>query len=164
MAQMIANAISRPARTSSSRSRFFSRAIVTTLAIILVGWLIAMLLRTVVRSLLGWVRINSAAERFGVAPLLRTADLAAGRCPAGSHRVLARLARLPAVGHRRARLHLAAGPGGELLGIRAAADGRRGDPGDRIRRGELRLARHAAGGCQRARAVAPASRAAPCAG
>jgi hypothetical protein len=48
---------------------------VTTLAIILMGWLIAMLLRTVVRGLLGWLRINVAAERFGVAPLLRTADL-----------------------------------------------------------------------------------------
>jgi hypothetical protein len=53
----------------------FLPRMVTTLAIIIVGWLIAMLLRTLVRSLLGWVRINVAAERFGVAGLLRTADL-----------------------------------------------------------------------------------------
>ena len=48
---------------------------VTTLAIIIFGWLIAMLLRTIVRAVAGWLRINVAAERFGVAPLLKTADL-----------------------------------------------------------------------------------------
>jgi hypothetical protein len=53
----------------------FLPRMVTTLAIIAVGWLIAMLIRTLVRGLLGWLRINVAAERFGVAPLLRTADL-----------------------------------------------------------------------------------------
>jgi hypothetical protein len=75
MAQMIANAISQAGTNFVESLALFLPRVVTTLAIIVVGWLIAMLLRTVVRSLLGWVRINRASERFGVAPLLRTADL-----------------------------------------------------------------------------------------
>ena len=75
MAQMIANAVQQAGRNFVESLAAFLPRVVTTLAIIIVGWLIAMLLRTIVRSLLGWVRINAASERFGVAPLLRTADL-----------------------------------------------------------------------------------------
>lgn len=75
MAQMIANAISQAGTNFVEALAAFLPRVVTTLAIILVGWLIAILMRTVVRVLLGWARINVAAERFGVAPLLRTADL-----------------------------------------------------------------------------------------
>jgi hypothetical protein len=75
MAQMIASAIRQAGTNFVESLAMFLPRMVTTLAIILVGWLIAMLLRTLVRGLLGWARINVAAERFGVAPLLRTADL-----------------------------------------------------------------------------------------
>jgi Conserved TM helix len=75
MAQMIANAISQAGTNFVESLALFLPRVVTTLAIIIVGWLIAMLLRTIVRALLGWVRINRASDRFGVAPLLRTADL-----------------------------------------------------------------------------------------
>jgi hypothetical protein len=75
MAQMIASAIRQAGTNFVESLAMFLPRMVTTLAIILVGWLIAMLLRTLVRALLGWARINVAAERFGVAPLLRTIDL-----------------------------------------------------------------------------------------
>ena len=75
MAQMIANAIRQAGTNFVDSLALFLPRMVTTLAIIAVGWLIAMLMRTLVRGLLGWLRINRAAERFGVAPLLRTADL-----------------------------------------------------------------------------------------
>lgn len=75
MAQMIANAIRQAGTNFVDSLAVFLPRMVTTLAIIVVGWLIAMLLKTLVRGLLGWLRINVASERFGVAPLLRTADL-----------------------------------------------------------------------------------------
>ena len=75
MAQMIANAIRQAGTNFVDSLAVFLPRMVTTLAIIIVGWLIAMLLKTLVRGLLGWLRINVASERFGVAPLLRTADL-----------------------------------------------------------------------------------------
>jgi hypothetical protein len=75
MAQMIASAVRQAGTNFVESLAMFLPRMVTTLAIILVGWLIAMLLRTLVRSLLEWARINVAAERFGVAPLLRTIDL-----------------------------------------------------------------------------------------
>ena len=75
MAQMIANAIRQAGTNFVESLALFLPRMVTTLAIIVVGWLIAMLLRTIVRSVAGWLRINVAAERFGVAPLLKTADL-----------------------------------------------------------------------------------------
>jgi hypothetical protein len=75
MAEMIANAVRQAGTNFVDTLAVFLPRIVMTLAIILVGWLIAMLMRTIIRALLGWVRINVASERFGVAPLLRTADL-----------------------------------------------------------------------------------------
>jgi hypothetical protein len=75
MAQMIANAVRQAGTNFVESLALFLPRVMTTLAIIVVGWLIAMLLRTIVRGLAGWLRINVAAERFGVAPLLRTADL-----------------------------------------------------------------------------------------
>ena len=75
MAQMIANAIQQAGTNFVESLALFLPRMVTALAIIIVGWLIAMLLRTIVRAIAGWLRINVAAERFGVAPLLKTADL-----------------------------------------------------------------------------------------
>ena len=75
MAQMIANAV-REAGTNfvESLAAFLPNAI-TTLSIIVVGWLIAMLLRTVVRFALRSLRFNALAERQGLAALLKVADL-----------------------------------------------------------------------------------------
>jgi len=75
MAQMIANAIRQAGTNFVESLSVFVPPMVTKLAIIIVGWLIAMLLRTMVRAVAGWLRINVAAERFGVTPLLKTADL-----------------------------------------------------------------------------------------
>lgn len=75
MAQMIADAVSKAGTNFVDSLALFLPRVVTTVAIIAVGWLIAMLLRTVVRVLLGWVRVNTAADRFGVTPLLKSAEL-----------------------------------------------------------------------------------------
>ena len=75
MAQMIADAVSQAGRNFVDSLALLVPGIVTTLSIIVVGWLIAMLLRTVVRLALGWLRFNAGAERLGVAALLKTADL-----------------------------------------------------------------------------------------
>src|SRR4026207_2217952 len=75
MAQMSANAIRQAGTNFVESLALFLPRMVTTLAIIIFGWLIAMLLRTIVRAVAGWLRINVAAERFGVAPLLKTAAL-----------------------------------------------------------------------------------------
>jgi hypothetical protein len=74
MAQMIANAVSQAGTNFVDALALFLPRIVTTLVIIAVGWLIAILLRTIVHALLSWMRLNTAAERFGVATLLKTAD------------------------------------------------------------------------------------------
>lgn len=75
MAQMIANALRQAGTNFVEGVALFLPRMVTTIVIIAVGWLIAVLLRTVVRSVLGWLRVNPAAERFGVAPLLKVAEL-----------------------------------------------------------------------------------------
>jgi hypothetical protein len=53
----------------------FLPRVATTISIILVGWLIAAVLRAVVRWALGWLRFNAGAERVGIGAMLRTADL-----------------------------------------------------------------------------------------
>jgi hypothetical protein len=49
----------------------------STLSVIVVGWLIAALARTVTARLLGWLRLPRLAERTGAAELLRKAELPA---------------------------------------------------------------------------------------
>lgn len=84
MAQMIVNAVSRAGTNFvESLTEFLPNAI-TTLSIILAGWLVAMFLRTLVRLLLGWLRLNAAAERLGLAPVLRGADLPEANVLAGT--------------------------------------------------------------------------------
>jgi len=53
---------------------FFPR-VLAMLAIVLVGWLIATVLRWVLSRGLKWARLDALAERAGVAALLKTADL-----------------------------------------------------------------------------------------
>ena len=84
MGQMIVDAVSRVgANFVESFSEFLPNAI-TTLSIVVAGWLIAMLLRTIVRFALGWLRFNAAADRLGVASVLRTADLPEANVLAGA--------------------------------------------------------------------------------
>jgi hypothetical protein len=54
--------------------QFFPR-VLAMLAIVLVGWLIATILRWVLSRGLKWARLDALAERAGVAALLKTADL-----------------------------------------------------------------------------------------
>ena len=75
MAQMIADAISQAGTNFAKSVEFYLPRVVTTLAIIVMGWLIAILLRAIVRLALKWLHFNAAAERIGVAPLLKVADL-----------------------------------------------------------------------------------------
>jgi len=75
MTQLIANAVRQAGANFVESVNFFLPRVVTTLAIILVGWLIAALLRTVIRFVLKWLRFNVGAERIGAASLLKVADL-----------------------------------------------------------------------------------------
>jgi len=75
MAQMIADAVRQAGTNFVESLAMFLPRVLTTLSIILVGWLIAIILRTIVRMLLGWFRLNAGADRLGLSPLLKTADL-----------------------------------------------------------------------------------------
>jgi hypothetical protein len=75
MAQMIADAVSQAGRNFVESLSSFLPRVMTTISIIAVGWLIAILLRTIVRFVLEWLRVNAAAERLGVAALLKGAEL-----------------------------------------------------------------------------------------
>jgi len=84
MAQMITDAVRQAGVNFVDSLAEFLPRLVTTLAIVAAGWLIAMFLRTVVRLLLGWLRFNAGAERVGVAPLLKAADLPPANVLVGS--------------------------------------------------------------------------------
>jgi len=75
MPQMIADAVRQAGTNFVESLAMFLPRVLTTLSIILVGWLIAIILRTIVRMLLGWFRLNAGADRLGLSPLLKTADL-----------------------------------------------------------------------------------------
>jgi len=75
MLQTIANAIRQAGVNFVDSIVLFLPRVVTTIAIVAAGWLIAMILRTLVRWTLGRLRLNVASERMGVAAVLRTVDL-----------------------------------------------------------------------------------------
>jgi hypothetical protein len=77
MAQMIADAVRQAGTNFVEAIRIFLPRVATTISIILVGWVIAAVLRALVRRVLGWLRFNAACERIGIAPLLKAADLPA---------------------------------------------------------------------------------------
>ena len=68
--------------------------LLSTLSVVLVGWLIAAVARAVAARLLGWLRLPRLAERTGAAEFLRKAELpgrtawpprsCSGCCSAGS--------------------------------------------------------------------------------
>jgi hypothetical protein len=84
MTQMIADAVSQAGANFVASFNFFLPRVLTTLAIIMVGWLIAALLRTAVRFVLRWLHFNAGAERIGAATLLKGADLPPAEVLAGS--------------------------------------------------------------------------------
>lgn len=84
MAQMIADAVRQAGTNFVDALRVFLPRVATTISIILVGWVIAALLRAVVRRTLGWLRFNAACERAGLGPLLKAADLPAPTVLAGT--------------------------------------------------------------------------------
>jgi hypothetical protein len=56
----------------------------TTITIVLVGWLIAMIFRGAVRFVLKWLRFNVGAERIGLAAALKTSGLPQADALAGT--------------------------------------------------------------------------------
>lgn len=84
MAQMIGDAINQAAANFVEALTRLLPRLVTTITIILLGWLIAILLRGAVRIVLGWLRFNAAAERLGIAAPLKTAGLPPPESLAGS--------------------------------------------------------------------------------
>jgi hypothetical protein len=84
MGQMIVDAVNQAGTNFVESLTVFLPRVVTTMTIVVIGWLIAMLLRGIVRLVLGWVRINSAAERLGLAAALKTAGLPHADVLAGS--------------------------------------------------------------------------------
>jgi small-conductance mechanosensitive channel len=84
MAQMIADAVSQATRNFVDSLAIFLPKLVTTISIIVAGWLIAIVLRTAVRAVLRWLSFNAWAERSGVGPLLKSAGLPAADVTAGA--------------------------------------------------------------------------------
>jgi hypothetical protein len=75
MIDIIAQAVSQAwSNFAGGIAAFLPRAL-ATLAIIVVGWLIALLLKWITRTVLEWARFDRLADRTGVAPVLRGADL-----------------------------------------------------------------------------------------
>ena len=75
MAQMIANAVRQAGANFVDAIQLYLPRVLTTIAIVLAGWLIAAALRLVVLWILRSIRFNAASERAGVTPLLKAADL-----------------------------------------------------------------------------------------
>jgi hypothetical protein len=74
---MIANAVGQAGSNFVDALALFLPRILTTISIVLVGWLIAVVLKGLVRFVLRSVRINAAAERTGVAEVLKTVEMPA---------------------------------------------------------------------------------------
>jgi hypothetical protein len=84
MAQMIGEAINQAsANFVDALTRLLPRMVIT-ITVVVLGWLIAILLRGLVRMILGWLRFGAAADRFGISAPLKTAGLPAADVLAGS--------------------------------------------------------------------------------
>jgi hypothetical protein len=75
MAQMIADALSQAGTNFVDAIRLFLPRVLTTISIVVAGWLIAAVLRLILRHVLGWLRFNALCDRGGLTPLLKAADL-----------------------------------------------------------------------------------------
>ena len=106
MGQTIINAIHQVgADFAEGFTQLLPRAI-TAIVIVAIGWVIAMLLRAIIRFVLGWSRINAATERMGLASSLKNAGLPAANVLCGSIVFWLGTYRIPA-----SRLRYLSGPG-----------------------------------------------------
>lgn len=84
MAQMIADTVSLAWANFLQSVALYLPRVLATLSIVVVGWLIAALLRTATRWVLRWTRFDALSERMGLAAILRGADLPPASVVAGS--------------------------------------------------------------------------------
>src|SRR5262245_54069886 len=84
MAQMIANAIGQAWTNFLYGVEVYLPRIVATVSIVLVGWLIATVLRVITTWGLRSLRFDALSERSGLARLLKVADLPTASVLAGS--------------------------------------------------------------------------------
>jgi hypothetical protein len=84
MTQLIADAVGRAWANFLEGVVLYLPRVLATLSIVIVGWLIAAILRVVTRWALRWLRFDALSERLGLAPILRGADLPPASVLAGS--------------------------------------------------------------------------------
>jgi hypothetical protein len=84
MTRVIASAIAQAWANFLQSVVLYLPRVLATLSIVIVGWLIAAVLRVVTRWLLRWLRFDVLSERIGLAPVLRSADLPAASVLGGS--------------------------------------------------------------------------------
>jgi hypothetical protein len=84
MAQMIADTVAQAWLNFLHSVELYLPRVLATLSIIIVGWMIAALLRIVTRWLLRGIRFDALSERMGVASVLKGADLPPASVLAGS--------------------------------------------------------------------------------
>jgi hypothetical protein len=77
MAQTILNVLMETSATYLTALKAFLPRALATLSIVIAGWLIAFVLRLAVRRMLGLLRFNQLARRFGAAEVFQKADLPA---------------------------------------------------------------------------------------
>jgi hypothetical protein len=75
MAQMIGDAINQAAANFVDALTRLMPRLVITLVVVALGWIIAILLRTIVRAVLGWLKFNRGADRLGISGPLKAAGL-----------------------------------------------------------------------------------------
>jgi hypothetical protein len=81
---MIIDAINQVgAELADGFTRILPRAI-TAVVIIASGWVIAIFVRTIVRLVLGWLRVDASADRLGIAAPMKSAGLPAVNVLCGS--------------------------------------------------------------------------------
>jgi hypothetical protein len=75
MAQMIADTVGQAWSNFLHSVALYLPRVLATLSIVIVGWLIAAMLRVLTRWILRWVRFDALSERAGLASVLKGADL-----------------------------------------------------------------------------------------
>jgi hypothetical protein len=84
MAQEILDALRHAWANYLGAIMLFLPRVLATLSILVVGWLLAVILRFATRRVLGWLRFNTLAVRTGAADVLRRAELPPADVVAGS--------------------------------------------------------------------------------
>ena len=84
MAQMIADTVGHAWANFLQSVALYLPRVLATLSIVIVGWVIAALLRVLTRWLLRWTRFDALSERLGLAAVLKRADLPPASVLAGT--------------------------------------------------------------------------------